>query len=236
MEIKLRLPFNGDFPVTFPFGAQPEDETIKQKFREWGIVGHHGIDFGLPEGSEVVAADEGVVKEAQELGDFGLTVIINHQWGESLYAHLQEIKVTKDQQVKAGEVIGLSGKTGAAFGPHLHFGIKPLNFDQNNGYLGFVDPAPYFASPREPEVMEKEEFRRKLEESRIKANEAKKQKKERNLNKIIKLAEEKGEITNRDIRELLHISQSTATNYLKELTNRGALKIHKKAKETTYSR
>jgi len=158
-------------------------------------------------------------------------VIINHQWGESLYAHLQEIKVTKDQQVKAGEVIGLSGKTGAAFGPHLHFGIKPLNFDQNNGYLGFVDPAPYFASSSPP----KEEVRRKLEESRRKANEAKKQKKEKNLNKIIKLAEEKGEITNRDVRELLHISQSTATNYLKELTNRGALKIHKKARETTYS-
>lgn len=157
----LRYPFNGDYPLTFAFGAESPDEKVKEKFREWGIVGHHGLDFGLPEGTQILATDSGKVIQVGENGDFGLSVTLKHNWGESLYAHLKEVKVWLDQEVNQGEVIGLSGQTGAAFGPHLHFGIKPENPDLGNGYLGFIDPMPYLtarpsASPSpEPEVIEK---------------------------------------------------------------------------------
>ncbi len=143
---QFRLPFNGNFSITFSFGAQSQDERIKQKFSEWGIIGHHGLDFGLPEGAEVLAVDSGKVIQSGDNGDFGISVTTQHPWGQSLYAHLKEAKVSQDQEVKTGGVIGLSGQTGTAFGEHLHFGIKPNNPDLNNGYLGFIDSTPYLPS------------------------------------------------------------------------------------------
>ena len=145
--ISLRLPFNGDYPVSFAFGATSENEDIKKKFIEWGIVGHNGVDYGLPEGTEVVASSDGKVIQSGDNGDFGISVTIQHEWGQSLCAHLKETKVSQDQEVKAGDVIGLSGQTGSAFGEHLHFAIKPNDLDVNNGYLGFIDPSPYFGKP-----------------------------------------------------------------------------------------
>lgn len=130
--------------MSFAFGATSENEEIKKKFIEWGIVGHNGIDYGLPEGTEVVASADGKVIQSGDNGDFGISVTIQHSWGQSLYAHLKETKVSPDQEVKTGNQIGLSGQTGSAFGEHLHFAIKPSDSDANNGYLGFVDPSPYF--------------------------------------------------------------------------------------------
>lgn len=140
MKRKLRLPFNGNYPVTFSFGEVPGSEEIKKKFQEWGIVGHHGIDYGLPQGLEVVAADKGQVVQSGENGDFGISVTLKHSWGQSIYAHLKETKVGVGDTLASGDVIGLSGKSGAAFGEHLHFGIKLKDADANNGYLGFTDP------------------------------------------------------------------------------------------------
>lgn len=145
MGIKLQLPFTKHFPITFGFGEIPHGMEIKQKFSEWGLAGHHGIDFGLPEGTEVLSCDNGKVIMAQENGDFGICVIMQHLWGQSWYAHLQKTKVNIKDEINTGQIIGISGKTGAAFGPHLHFGIKLNNADPNNGYLGFSDPSPYFS-------------------------------------------------------------------------------------------
>lgn len=144
MRFKLLLPFKGGFPITFIFGQISSDKQIQEKFKTWRIKGHNGIDFGLPEGTEVLSCDKGKVIQAGENGDFGICVTIKHSWGESIYAHLQQTKVSHNQKVKVGQIIGLSGKTGAAFGAHLHFGIKPNNPDLNNGYLGFIDPMPFF--------------------------------------------------------------------------------------------
>jgi len=99
MKPKIRLPFDGHFPITFPFGAISDNEEIKKKFHEWGI---------------------------------------------SIYAHLKALKVKLHIKVRAGKVIGLSGNSGSSFGQHLHFGIKLNKTDPNNGYLGFIDPSPFF--------------------------------------------------------------------------------------------
>ena len=85
----FRFPFNGDFSVTFAFNAQATTDEMKAKFAQWEISGHHGIDFGLPEGTEVLAVDAGKVLQSSENGDYGNSVTIQHPWGQSLYAHLK---------------------------------------------------------------------------------------------------------------------------------------------------
>lgn len=140
----LRFPFTRSFPVTFPFGAASIDSDMQKKFNEWGVIGHDGVDFGLPEGSEVIAVDTGIVVQSENNGDFGISVTIKHDWGISLYAHLRDTTVILYKHINKGEVIGHSGQTGVATGPHLHFGIKPNDADLTNGYLGFIDPTPFF--------------------------------------------------------------------------------------------
>ena len=89
----LHYPFSGNFPLTFSFGQQSDNEEIKKKFQEWGIVGHNGLDFGLTAGNEVFACDSGKVIQSGDNGDFGISITIQHSWGQSIYAHLQETKV-----------------------------------------------------------------------------------------------------------------------------------------------
>lgn len=155
--IALRYPFAGIHPVASHFGEIPVENTLKQKYKEWGIKGHHGIDFSLPLGTKVVATDSGKVVQAGDNKDFGTSVKLQHAWGSSFYAHLQEVRVTLGHKVKAGQTIGFSGQSGYATGPHLHFGVKPLQPDLNNGYLGFIDPTPFF-------VVDSNEKMRKLKE------------------------------------------------------------------------
>jgi len=73
-----------------------------------------------------------------------------------------------------------------------------------------------------------------LDELRNKANKERQDRKQEHLSEVEKLAKSKS-INNDDVRELLHVSQSTATNYLEELTKQGKLKKSGKAKATTYS-
>lgn len=143
-RISLRLPFDDNYPLTFGFGAVSNKEVIKNQFSQWGIISHNGLDYGLPSGAQVLAAAAGEVILSGDNADFGISVVIKHSWGQSLYAHLKEAKVLVNQPVRSGQVIGLSGETGVAFGPHLHFAIMPNHPDMRNGYLGFIDPSPYF--------------------------------------------------------------------------------------------
>jgi len=73
-----------------------------------------------------------------------------------------------------------------------------------------------------------------LNELRDKANKERQDRKQEHLSEVEKLAKSK-QINNDDVRELLNVSQSTATNYLEELTKQGKIKKSGKAKATTYS-
>ncbi|ERM91514.1 hypothetical protein O163_10090 [Caldanaerobacter subterraneus subsp. yonseiensis KB-1] len=116
---KMIKPFDGNYPVTSPFGIRENPENPGS--REF----HPGIDFGLPSGTPVKAAADGVVVLAGEYGGYGKAVVINHTDGLStVYGHLSEIKVEEGKEVKQGEAIGLSGSTGRSTGPHLHFEIR----------------------------------------------------------------------------------------------------------------
>ncbi len=86
---------------------------------------HTGIDFSVPRGTPVVAANSGRVAL---LGDYffpGRLVALDHGLGlYTLYFHLDTVAVTDGERVERGQVVGTVGSTGRATGPHLHFGAQ----------------------------------------------------------------------------------------------------------------
>ena len=138
MAIKLIYPVKG--PITQLFGENP------QFYKRWGYAGHNGIDWGIPNGTPIVAAADGTVdKVGFENGGYGNFVKMSHMDGKTkyytYYAHLHSTSVKAGQKISAGTVVGLSNNTGASTGPHLHFGIKIDG--KNPAYKGYLDPMPY---------------------------------------------------------------------------------------------
>lgn len=92
-----------------------------------------GIDIAVPIGTEVHAAEEGVVAYAgDELPGYGKLVLIRHENGwVSAYAHADALLVKRGDSVRRGQVIARAGKTGNVRQPMLHFelrkGAKPVN-------------------------------------------------------------------------------------------------------------
>jgi len=137
MEVKIKKPFTGNYPVTQKFGDNAE-WYVK-------IAGypHNGIDYAMQKGTPILACDDGVLTYADNVPDAdGLGINITHEWGMSQYWHLNKLTANYQQKVKRGDKIGLSGATGWATGPHLHFGIK-VNGHGAKGMRGWTDPAPY---------------------------------------------------------------------------------------------
>jgi murein DD-endopeptidase MepM/ murein hydrolase activator NlpD len=87
---------------------------------------HSGIDLDLETGDTVRSCWAGKVRYAKyNDGGFGNLVIVRHYNGlETLYAHLSKLIVAPDQEVKAGDVLGLGGNTGRSYGSHLHFEVR----------------------------------------------------------------------------------------------------------------
>src|SRR2546430_9658319 len=112
--------------------------------------GHDGYDYGLYY-EPVVAAAQGVVKLAGWAVPSchsclsGLTVEIDHGNGLlTYYGHMSQIDVARGQYVPRGMVIGRSGMTGTATGPHLHFGVYYTNGN------GPVDPYGWAGAGSDP--------------------------------------------------------------------------------------
>src|SRR6266852_699134 len=116
--------------------------------------GHDGYDYALTYES-VAAAAPGTVMYANWLDPncheclSGMTIEINHGNGLlTFYGHLSRIDVAKGQNVRRGQVIGISGMTGTATGPHLHFGVYYVHRSQTPvdpyGWSGsYPDPWPW---------------------------------------------------------------------------------------------
>lgn len=82
---------------------------------------HRGLDIALPEGTDLYAGIDGTVTTGDDPGGYGLYVIISGTDGtEVRYAHMSEIHVSTGDTVRKGDIIGLSGNTGASTGPHVH--------------------------------------------------------------------------------------------------------------------
>ncbi|MGN6376728.1 MAG: M23 family metallopeptidase [Sphingomonas sp.] len=88
---------------------------------------HSGIDIAVPTGTPVRAPADGVVILASDhpFTLEGNLLMIDHGMGlNSAFLHLSKIEVTNGEHVRKGEVIALSGASGRATGPHLHWSLE----------------------------------------------------------------------------------------------------------------
>lgn len=109
---------------------------VTARFRPRGARPHLGLDLAAPRGTPVVAAADGIVRQAVRKPRYGRLVILDHAHGlETRYAHLRRLVVREGQRVVAGEVIGAVGRSGNATGYHLHYEVRV--------HGAAVDPAGY---------------------------------------------------------------------------------------------
>ncbi|WDT38601.1 peptidoglycan DD-metalloendopeptidase family protein [Clostridium perfringens] len=120
---KWILPVSGS--VTALFGHYPSGAK------------HTGTDIGCPEGTPVRACRDGVVIKRRELTySYGKYLQIDHGGGlTTIYGHNSKLLVNEGDNVKAGQVIALSGSTGNSTGNHCHIELRkdgtPVNFAPN---------------------------------------------------------------------------------------------------------
>ena len=102
---------------------------------------HSGLDLAVPRGTPIKASAHGQVLAVDDYFFNGKTVFVDHGNGLiSMYCHLDRIDVEAGDAVGQGQRIGLSGKTGRASGPHLHWSVIL------NGAM--VDPALFVEAPK----------------------------------------------------------------------------------------
>lgn len=86
---------------------------------------HYGTDMRAPTGTPIKSPYTGKVVLSRHLFYTGNTVILDHGYGLfTLYGHMSKLRVKVGAVAKKGTVLGLSGMTGRASGPHLHWGVK----------------------------------------------------------------------------------------------------------------
>jgi murein DD-endopeptidase MepM/ murein hydrolase activator NlpD len=113
------LPISSD--ITSPFGYRRVINGVAR-------APHSGVDFKAALGTVVQAANHGRVVLRGEFFYAGKSVVLDHGGGlQTLYFHLSEVKVEEGAAVRQGEVIALSGMTGRASGPHLHWAARLNN-------------------------------------------------------------------------------------------------------------
>jgi septal ring factor EnvC (AmiA/AmiB activator) len=117
-KLKGKLPWPTTGSITRVFGKviHPVYKTITM---------NNGIDITAPLGNKVICVAQGIVDYIGWMRGYGKFVIINHFNGYStIYAHLDKIMLTPDQDVVTGEQIGEVGESGSLTGAKLHFQIR----------------------------------------------------------------------------------------------------------------
>jgi len=120
----LAWPLKGNVMLTQSFGTTPDSKIL------YNGKPHNGIDLRADIGTPLYAAENGVIKEIGDTDAFpgclsyGKWILIEHANNlATLSAHLSRSTVVKGQAVTRGDLIGYTGATGYATGPHLHFTV-----------------------------------------------------------------------------------------------------------------
>jgi len=134
-------------PVTDTVTALPKASASTSEGFRWPVRGriiasfgtkangekNDGINFAVPEGTSVKAAEDGVVIYAgNELKSYGNLVLIRHEDGwVSAYAHNRSINVKRGEEIRRGQIISEAGMSGSVTSPQVHFelrkGATPVN-------------------------------------------------------------------------------------------------------------
>jgi septal ring factor EnvC (AmiA/AmiB activator) len=113
---KLSWPVRGEVTSKFGKVVHPVYKTI---------IMNNGIDIAASKGTSVKSVAQGTVAHVGSMRGLGRLVIVDHNGGFlTIYAHLDEINVTQNQNVSIGTEIGTVGETGTAGGAKLHFEIR----------------------------------------------------------------------------------------------------------------
>jgi len=119
LKDSIMLPLFNDYSTGYVFPVQGQ---FLSPFGYRGRRVHSGVDIKLEAGDPVSVAFDGVVRMARYYAGYGNCVVVRHYNGlETLYGHLSKINVAVNQQLKAGDIVGLGGHTGRASCNHLHF-------------------------------------------------------------------------------------------------------------------
>ncbi len=127
----IEVPLTTKVVVHYPV----EEIKINQGYRFY----HPGLDLDGITGDPIYPIMNGKVEAVQYVRQAGIlssaygnAILIRHENSlESLYAHLSEINVEKDQEVTTKTIIGEMGSTGRSFGDHLHLEIRKDGFPVN---------------------------------------------------------------------------------------------------------
>ena len=121
VEGRLMSPFGGR---TDPFSGE-------------GAI-HTGVDLAAPQGTPVHSAADGIVVHAEFNGGYGRLVVVDHGNGlQTYYGHLSRFEVVSGQEIRRGDILGLSGSSGRVTSPHLHYEVRMAGTP--------VNPYPYLA-------------------------------------------------------------------------------------------
>ncbi|HUU29074.1 MAG TPA: M23 family metallopeptidase, partial [archaeon] len=113
----------------FP-SIMPSDGYISSRFGRRShpifhiLQQHNGIDISCRHGASIIAPADGTVKMVKHQIGYGLTVMIDHNYGiVTKYAHCSKSNVRVGQKIKRGDIIAFVGKTGITTGPNLHYEV-----------------------------------------------------------------------------------------------------------------
>jgi len=131
-------PADVEYALPFPAGTKfTLEQGFGGKFSHDDEQNHYALDFGVPEGTPVLAARAGVVMQVEEgfrahgtdpkFADRANYVRVLHDDGSmAVYAHLAPASMLRlpGDHVVVGQMVGKSGNTGFSTGPHLHFSVQ----------------------------------------------------------------------------------------------------------------
>ncbi len=107
------------------------------------LIFHQGIDYAIPEGTNVFSTADGIVEKSGHKRGLGKRLVINHGNGyKTTYAHLSVINFKAGKKVKRGDVIGKTGMSGKSLIPHLHYEIHYNGKEINPVNYFFLDLEP----------------------------------------------------------------------------------------------
>ena len=138
----------GSFNLSSPFGYRSDPITGASKM-------HTGMDFSCDPGNPVYATGDGtVILVESDFYGYGNHIEVDHGFGYvSRYSHLADMFAYVGQKVRRGDCIALSGKSGRATGPHLHYEvIYRHDYVNPAGYMDLeILPEDYNSMVRKPE-------------------------------------------------------------------------------------